>query len=112
MNLHEAMLADLDRVFFNLDEFACEHCLDGRVIRCLVDDTGVMAATKALDNLDNAAGIGILQCDRLVLCKAEDLSPLPLPGQELEMDGRRWLVADTGLAETEGLLALPLNRAF
>lgn len=112
MNLHEQMAADLDAVFFNLDEFACVHQIAGKEIKCIVDDEARAAQSGEMSDLSNVSSIGILQADRLVYCHASDLIPLPLPGQKLLMDNREWLVADSGVMETEGLLTLPLNRAY
>lgn len=112
MNLHEQMAADLDAVFFNLDEFACVHQIAGKVIKCIVDDIQDQAATRPANDFSNPAGLGLLQCDRMVYCQATDLVPQPLPGEKIEMDGLLWLVGDSGISETEGLLTLPLQRAF
>lgn len=112
MNLHDVMLDDVDRVFLNLDEFACDHCINGQIVSCIVDDNEGMARTKSANDLANVSGLGILQCDRVVYCNAADFLTQPLPGQKIEMDGRYWLVAETGLSEVEGLLTLPLNRAY
>lgn len=111
MNLHEAMLADLAAVFLNNEEFACVHDFDGKQVKCIVDDSQIQAQTRIGNDLSNVSGLGILQCDRMVLCLAADLTPQPLPGEKIVMDGRLWFVAD-GVSETEGLLSLPLNRAY
>lgn len=111
MNLHEVMAADLDDVFFNMDEFACVHEIEGKKIACIVDESDGMASTGAADGFRNVAGIGILAGERIVLCKAADLIPQPRPGQKIMMDGKYWLVGDD-LSETEGLLRLPLARAY
>lgn len=112
MNLHDVMLDDVDRVFLNLGEFACEHCMEGQVVSCIVDDNENMARTRSANDFSNVSGLGILQCDRVVYCHAADLDPQPLPGQKIEMDGHYWLVAESGLSEVEGLLSIPLNRTY
>lgn len=112
MNLHEAMLDDLNQVFFDLDEFACVHELNGKQIKCIVDDQQGEASTRPAKDFFNPTGLGLLQCDRVVYCQASDLIPQPLPGEKIIMDGTRWLVSDSGVAETEGMLKLPLNRAY
>lgn len=106
------MAAELGPVFLNLDEFACIHEINGEKIKCVVDDTLAEAATRSADGFANVSGIGLLACDRLVYCEAADLCPQPLPGEKLAMDGDFWLVADSGVTECEGLLTLPLRRAF
>lgn len=112
MNLHDVMLDDVDRVFLNLDEFACDHCINGQMVSCIVDDNESMARTKSAGDFANVSGLGILQCDRVVYCHAAAFVPQPLPGQKIEMDGHYWLVVEDGLSEVEGLLTLPLNRMY
>lgn len=112
MNLHEAMAAELDSVFFNLDEFACVHDFDGKQIRCIVDDQSGLMDGAVSSGLVNVARLGLAQCDRIVLCQAADFVPQPVPGQQIIMDGQAWLVADGEVVECEGLLTIPLNRAF
>lgn len=112
MNLHEAMAAELDSVFFNLDEFACVHDFNGKQIRCIVDDQNGLINGATASGLVNLAGLGLAQCDRVVLCQAADLVPQPLPGEQIIMDGQAWLVTEGQVIECEGLLAIPLNRAF
>lgn len=112
MSLHEQMAADLDSVFLNNDEFACIHEINGRQIRCIVDDVLAQAQSGVDSGFDNVTALGLLQADRVVYCLASDVIPQPLPGQQLVMDGVIWLVADSGVAETEGMLTLPLRRAF
>lgn len=112
MNLHEAMLDEWDSAFLNLDEFACMHDFGGKRIKCIVSDQDSGAATKAGVDFGNISGVGLLRCDRVVYCHAADLLPQPLPGEKLEMDGQYWLVAESGIGETEGLFRLPLNRAY
>lgn len=111
MNLHENMLNDLDQVFFSLDEFACVHNFNGTALPCVVDDSENLAQTGADSGFENGAGIGLLAGRRVVYCKACDLVPQPLPGEKAEMDGKYWIVGD-GISETEGMLIIPLERAY
>lgn len=112
MNLHEQMALDIANVFLNNDEFACVHEIQGKMVRCIVNDQLDLAASGARDEFENVSGLGLLQADRMVYCLASDIVPQPLPGQMLRMDGLNWIVADSGVSETEGMLVLPLRRAF
>lgn len=106
------MAADISGVFLNLSEFACIHEIEGKKIACIVDDHLGEAKTHAGSDFTNISGMGIVQADRVVLCETADLVLQPLPGQKILMDGCEWYVADSGVIETEGLLKLPLNRAY
>ena len=112
MNLHEVMLDEWQTVFLNLNEFGCEHDLEGKKIVCIVSDQNSQAKTRTAANLSEVAGLGIIQCDRVVYCHAADLLPAPLPGQKVIMDGCYWYVGEAGVCEIEGMFRLPLNRAF
>ncbi len=111
MTFREQLHADLGDVFLNLEAFAETRMLRGRSLICIVDEGDSEANTGGANNLRNASGLGLLACDRKVLCRAEDVEPLPRPGEQIEMDGWLWLVGD-GVSVTEGLLTLPLNRAY
>ncbi len=107
----DSLLSDLQEVFLNLNEFAGEHVFRGRPLVCIVDERSSGASVGSVSGLRNASGLGILDCDRIVLCEAGDVSPIPLPGERVEMDGWFWHVGD-GVNIIEGLLTLPLNRAY
>lgn len=110
-SFREQLEADIHDVFLNLEEFAEERVFRGQPLVCIVDDVDALASTAASDGLRNASGLGILHCDRQVLCRAEDCQPVPLPGERVEMDGFFWIVGD-GVSVCEGLLTLPLDRAY
>ena len=111
MNLHSVMVDDVTRVFCNGDEFAATHVINGQELSCIVDDAAQLAATEREDGFGNVSGIGVLAADRVVHCAAAALSPAPLPGARCVMDGEIWLVGD-GVKVVEGMLTLPLNRAY
>ncbi len=111
MTLKESLHTDLAAVFLNLDEFAEERIFNGLPLVCIVDDDESTAVTGASGGLKNASGLGLLHCDRRVLCKAADFPAVPQAGERVEMDGCRWFVGD-GVTVCEGLLTLPLNRAY
>lgn len=112
MNLHEVMLDEWRNVFLNLDEFACVHDFNGKQLKCVVSDQNSQAKTRSAADLSEVAGLGIIQCDRVVYCDMADLIPQPLPGQKIIMDGSYWYVTESGVCEIEGMFRLPLNRAF
>ena len=107
----EQLQADLQSVFLNLEDFAEERVFRGQPLVCIVDDADALASTSASGGLRNPSGLGILRCQRQVLCRAEDCQPVPLAGERVEMDGFFWIVGD-GVSVCEGLLTLPLDRAY
>lgn len=111
MNLHEQMRADLNDIFLNVGEFAELHDVEGRSVPCIVDDGENTVDTATADGLQNASGMGLLSCQRVLCCKAGDIDRVPLAGERIRVDGILWLVGD-GVSIEEGLLTLPLNRAY
>lgn len=112
MNLFKRVIEDeLSSVFLNLDEFAEIHEIEGKKIPCIVNGQAGIAETASLDGFANVSGIGILQADQTVYCRAADLKPVPLPGQKIVMDKKSWIVGE-GVSEAGGLLTLPLNRNY
>lgn len=112
MSFKADVQSEIYSVFLNLDEFADLHQIDGKEIPCVVDEQSGMAQTAKQGDFMNISGIGLVESERIVFCRASDLDPLPLPGQKLVMDDKEWFVADSGVSETMGMLCLPLNRAF
>lgn len=111
MNLHDVMANDLENVFFNLDEFASEHEINGKRVVCIVDDLAGQAETASGSGFTNPAGIGVLHGELTVRCKVSDFGQIPQPGEKITMDGTWWIVAD-GVSDSEGMLTLPLQRAY
>lgn len=83
----EQFRQDLDQVFFNLDEFAELHTLDGRVMPVVLD-------SSLLEQKKAAAGYaGDIHAARLLLfVKASDFGPKPAADTMLKMDSRVYRV--------------------
>lgn len=111
MTFKDALLTDIENVFLNEDEFAEPHDIMDRSVLCLVDDQESQATTASKGDFSNASGLGLLNCDRVVYCKAEDLERIPRAQERICMDQSYWLVGD-GIQNNMGLLTIPLNRAY
>ncbi len=112
MSLKDNMARDLSRVFFNLGEFAELHTYEGAELVCIVDDGDSQApSSQGANRLRNVTALGLLKCDRVVRCRAAEITPTPVPGQRVRMDDKLWLVGNN-VSVDGGLLTLPLNRAY
>lgn len=80
MTLKEDIAADLG-VFFDADEFAEEHKVEGRVILCVVDTCRVQA-------LSGGAEKGLSEADLVLYAKTADLPKRKPAGELLRVDGR------------------------
>ena len=103
MSFKDDILADLDEVFLNLDEFAEEHTIEGKKISVVMNH-------DQLETLKEGQILGLVEADVVIFAKVEDL-PLDLdPGRPLNVDGREMIVVKAyrhmGLAE----VALRQNR--
>ena len=110
MTLHEAMQADLD-AFLNAQEFAQIVELDGVNITAIMFDSSASLDSASAGGFSNASSLGLMQCARTLLCRVADIEEIPSPGQRLIVNGETWIAGD-GIASSEGLLRLPLTRAF
>lgn len=111
MSLKENLRDDLAAVFFNLDEFAEVRSFRGVPVPCIVDDMDRNAATGAREGFANISGLGVMECDRVAMFRVDDVTPVPAPGERVEMDDMTWIVGD-GVTVTAGMLTLNLSRAW
>ena len=103
MTFKERILADLDTVFLNLDEFAEEHWIEGKTIPCVMNNDEMNALKKGQI-------LGLVEADVVIFAKVDDLPKDLDPGRPLNVDGRELIVVKAyrhmGLAE----VALRQNR--
>lgn len=114
MTFREQLAEDIRSVFLNLEEFGETHFIDGREVACVADDGMDAMKGSAADGFDNSGMLGIDEHVRTLHLADSDISPRPVPGQALDIDGETWTVMQDAGAVTvaEGLLTLKLARAF
>ena len=89
MSFKEQILKDLDAVFFNLDEFAELHRVEGVQIAVVVDN-------DRLNKLKKGQILGLVEADMLLMGREVDFPANLEPGRLLNVDGREMLVANSG----------------
>ncbi len=101
------MRKDIHNVFFNLDEFADTHVIDGVEMTAMIDDMEHIEREKKMkSNMD-----GIYARQILIYVKAEEFGELPAQNRLLMLDKRRYIVVD---ATDEGgvyTITLEANRS-
>jgi len=111
MNFKEAYADDLDVVFFNMDEFASEHTIDGKVYNVVVtrNDTeqarmsyGLMKSTL------NPKEHDIVKYEQKVYIRDRDLKRKITPHATIKFDGQNYFVDDVD--HVEGVYILYLVR--
>lgn len=85
MSLKDDIAADLS-VFFDAEEFAEEHKVEGRTILCILD-------TVRSQTMSGGADKGLSEADYVLHAKTADLPKRRPAGQLLRIDGRDFEVA-------------------
>lgn len=85
MTLKEMIEKDRDGVFFNCDDFAEEHKVDGKIIKISLDSDTTSAKAQA---------VGVDGSLIKIFAKSEDLPEPRAPGQSLNVDGREYIIID------------------
>ena len=101
MSFKEQLQKDLDSVFFNLDEFAELHRIEGKEIPVVVDN-------DQLNKLKKGQILGLIEADMLLMGKESDFPANLEPGRLLNVDGREMLVANSG--KDLGLVEVALRQ--
>lgn len=85
MKFKDEIAADLGAVFFDAEEFASEHRVEGKTILCVVDtDRGKLSS--------NGGEYGLSEADFVLMAKTSDLPPRKAAGALLNLDGRELTV--------------------
>lgn len=100
----QAVQADISRVFINPGEFADEHLIDGHRVVAVVDsdvmqERGSRAATEYAE--------GVFVSEKRIYVAAEELPWSPVRGEQLNLDGDRYMVTD--VAFNMGVLEITIQ---
>lgn len=101
MSFKEQLQKDLDTVFLNTDDFAELHRVEGKEIPVVVDD-------DKLEKLKQGQILGLVEADMLLHGKVSDFPPSITPGRLLNVDGREYIVTNSG--ENMGLIEVALKQ--
>lgn len=100
--LRDYLLSDT-AVFFNLDEFAELHDIDGLQVPVIVDSD----VLKTRSNNKTERYDGIYAAEIAVYVKTVDLPARPVYGQHVRLDGKLYTVIES--TETGGILEIVLR---
>lgn len=101
MDFKEQIQKDLDAVFFNLDEFAELHRVEGAQIAVVVDN-------DQLNKLKKGQILGLVEADMLFMGREKDFPADLDPGRLLNVDGRELFVVKSG--KDMGLVEVALSQ--
>ncbi len=87
--LKDLIASDVSRLFFNLDEFAETHRVEGKSIDVVVDG-------DKLEDLKDGANLGVAEADLLFFARSADVAFVPrkAPGSLINFDGREYLIQE------------------
>ena len=86
MTLKDEIANDLNGVFLSIDEFAENHLVEGKEIKCVIDN-------DSLKNRQGSAEIGIDESTLLLFAQVEDL-PNKKKGGFLNVDHKEYIIDD------------------
>lgn len=99
--LKELIASDVDLVFFELDEFAELHRIEGKEIPVVIDN-------DQLAKMKQGQNLGVAESDTLIFARVSDMPKRKAPGSILNMDGRELLVDDW--IENKGVAQVALRQ--
>lgn len=92
----DTIAKDIKSVFINIDEFADEHSLNGKVVRCVVDKDLTMGAK---DNM-----VGVFMNAVTIYVAEKDIEKRPVEGALLELDDETYTVRN--VSAEDGMLVI------
>lgn len=107
MSFKDIIKQDIGNVFFNKDEFADEHIIDGVKMNATIDQNELIERNKKVnEHMD-----GIYSCAFILYVTKEEFGNRPKVGSSLKVDGKQYKVIDC--TEEDGVYAITLgaNRA-
>lgn len=107
--LKEQMLADIDDVFFCLEEFEEKHKIDGKEMGIVMDENELLERSAHWEGgAKQSFDTGLYKSMRLFYVRKEDYGPRPRVGKPLDLDGVSYQVADC--TEEHGVYAMTIER--
>ncbi len=107
MGFKEQLLDDLDSVFFNTEEFAETHTINGVEVDIVVDNDKLAELY-----ISKEAHTEALFTDAIMFyVRKKDLEFEPVPGQYLDYDGRGMLISDVKADDESYTLVMEANES-
>jgi hypothetical protein len=103
--LKDYLVSDL-ATFFNLDEFAETHVINGVEMPAVIDDDIMKERPRQPMDLYNAAN-GVFIGQKVLYVRLSDIGERPVVGQHIDLDDDLYLVSDC--SESMGILEITLE---
>lgn len=113
MNFKDTVKEDIRTVFLNFDEFGEIHKLQGKKRLVIVDENELTEREKRVKNSGKLNGTSreLHLKQFLIYIAAEDFGELPLPGNVLDFDGKKYVITDAENEDGIYSISLEANRS-
>lgn len=106
MGFKDIIKDDIQKVFFNADEFSETHTIDGREMRAIIDSMELLEREKSKSSQYTD---GLYLDQNLIYIPVEDYGPRPRIGKSLLLDGKKQYII-TDIQEENGVYSFTLER--
>ena len=101
--------ADIDNVFFNTDEFADEHTINGKTLLAVLDENTLMDRSAHWEGgAKQSFDQGLYKADAKLFVKCRELGGRPKVSSPMIVDGKKYLVGNVD--EEAGVYSVELVR--
>ena len=95
LTFKDCAAADIEAVFFNMDEFAEEHTVDGNRLLVVLDENTLLDRSAHWEGgAKQSFDQGLYKADLNLYVKTADYGPRPKVGKPMVVDGRKYLVGN------------------
>lgn len=109
LTFKDAVAADIDSVFFNTDEFAEEHTVNGKKLLAVLDENTLIDRSAHWEGgAKQSFDQGLYKADARLYVKIAELGGRPKVSSPLLLDGKKYLVGNVD--EESGVYAIELVR--
>ena len=106
MNFKEAYLEDLGNAFFDLDEFASKHFIDGEEHTVVLIDESSKEARKMADTL-NPKETAIMKFSYVIYIRDEDVKRRLSVNAMINLDGKKYFIQE--ITHTDGVYRIVIG---
>ena len=109
LTFKDCAAADIDAVFFNTDEFADEHTINGKTLLAVLDENTLMDRSAHWEGgAKQSFDQGLYKADARLYMKVKELGGKPKVNGPMLVDGKKYIVSNVD--EESGVYAVELVR--
>jgi hypothetical protein len=111
MTFREMLKKDVEDLFLNTEEFACDICLNGQVIPAVVDkgDAHYDSGSGSGSGFADVSGLGLQITTLTLRIKQSDAAGL-MPEQAVTVDEKQWVI--NSIKKEDGIAVVVLRQGY